>query len=69
MTDSILVTGAATGLGRAMALHLAERGFQVYGTTRDLKQADELHALARERNVKLRILPLDVTDHQIQQTC
>ena len=64
MTDSILVTGAATGLGRAMALHLAERGFQVYGTTRDLKQADELHALARERNVKLRILPLDVTDPQ-----
>jgi len=62
MKDSILVTGAATGLGREMAMYLAERGFQVYGTTRDLRQADELKALARERKVELRILPLDVTD-------
>jgi NAD(P)-dependent dehydrogenase (short-subunit alcohol dehydrogenase family) len=62
VNDSILVTGAATGLGKAMALYLAERGFQVYGTTRDLRQADELKALARDRNLKLRVLPLDVTD-------
>ncbi len=62
MKDSILVTGAATGLGKAMALYLAERGFQVYGTTRDLRQAEELKALAAERNLPLRVLPLDVTD-------
>jgi NAD(P)-dependent dehydrogenase (short-subunit alcohol dehydrogenase family) len=68
MKESILITGAATGLGRAMALHLAERGFQVYGTTRDLRQADELNALARERKVQLRVLPLDVTSpDSIQQ--
>jgi len=68
MTDSILVTGAATGLGRAMALHLAERGFQVYGTTRDPRQAAELDAMARERKVSLRVLQMDVTDRQsIQQ--
>jgi len=68
MTDSILVTGAATGLGRAMALHLAERGFQVYGTTRDPRQAAELDAMARERKVSLRMLQMDVTDRQsIQQ--
>ena len=64
MNDSILVTGAATGLGKAMAVYLAERGFQVYGTTRDLRQAEELKALARERNLKLRVLPLDVTNPQ-----
>ena len=68
MTDSILVTGAATGLGRAMALYLAERGFQVYGTTRDPRQAAELDAMARERKVSLRMLQMDVTDRQsIQQ--
>jgi NAD(P)-dependent dehydrogenase (short-subunit alcohol dehydrogenase family) len=68
MTDSILVTGAATGLGRAMALYLAERGFQVYGTTRDPRQAAELDAMARERKVSLRVLQMDVTDRQsIQQ--
>src|SRR4029077_2991029 len=59
---SVLITGAATGLGRAMALYLAERGFQVYGTTRDVRQADDLRALARERKLPLRVLPLDVTD-------
>ena len=69
MKDSILVTGAATGLGKEMALYLAERGFQVYGTTRDARQADELNALARERNIQLRILPLDVTNpDSIEQT-
>jgi NAD(P)-dependent dehydrogenase (short-subunit alcohol dehydrogenase family) len=62
VNDSILVTGAATGLGKAMALYLAERGFQVYGTTRDVRQAEELKALARERNLTLRVLPLDVTN-------
>lgn len=45
-----------------MALYLAERGFEVYGTTRDARQADDLSALARERGVQLRVLPLDVTD-------
>ena len=35
MKDSVLVTGAATGLGREMALYLAERDFQVYATIRD----------------------------------
>ena len=68
MKDSILITGAATGLGRAMALYLADRGFQVYGTTRDLRQADELNALARDRKVPLRVLRMDVTDREsIQQ--
>ena len=62
MSDSILVTGAATGLGKEMALYLAERGFAVYGTTRDLRQAEDLKTAARERNVQLRVLPLDVTN-------
>jgi NAD(P)-dependent dehydrogenase (short-subunit alcohol dehydrogenase family) len=62
MNDSVLITGAATGLGKAMALHLAERGFRVYATTRDSRQAEQLTATACERNVQLRVLALDVTD-------
>lgn len=62
MSDSVLVTGAATGLGREMALYLAERGFQVYATMRDLAQGDALRAAAEERQVQLRLLQLDVTD-------
>jgi len=64
MTDSILVTGAATGLGKEMALYLAQRGFRVYATTRNPQQADELTALSRERQSDIRVLPLDVTNSE-----
>jgi NAD(P)-dependent dehydrogenase (short-subunit alcohol dehydrogenase family) len=59
--DSVLVTGSSTGLGREMALYLAEHGFQVYATVRDVSQADSLLASANERKTQLRVLPLDVT--------
>jgi NAD(P)-dependent dehydrogenase (short-subunit alcohol dehydrogenase family) len=62
MKDSVLVTGSSTGLGKETALHLAERGFHVYATVRDPRDADALHATADERNVELSVLPLDVTD-------
>ncbi len=62
MNDSILVTGAATGLGKEMALHLAACGFQVYATTRDARQVCDLEAAAASRGVRMRVLPLDVTD-------
>ena len=64
MADSILITGASTGLGKEMALYLAERGFRVYGTTRDERQAEDLKAAARARNADVRVLPLDVTNQE-----
>ena len=63
MNGAVLVTGSSTGLGREIALHLAKHGFRVYATMRDLRQADGLLASARERNTQLRVLPLDVIDH------
>jgi NAD(P)-dependent dehydrogenase (short-subunit alcohol dehydrogenase family) len=60
--DSILVTGASTGLGREMSLHLAERGFQVYATIREMSGADSLLEDASRRRVQLKVLPLDVTN-------
>ncbi|GAA4462865.1 SDR family oxidoreductase [Nibrella saemangeumensis] len=38
MSKVILITGASTGLGESMAIYLAQRGYKVYGTSR---QADE----------------------------
>ena len=62
MTDSVLITGSATGLGKATALHLAERGYRVYATVPDLEMAPDLQAAAEQRAVRLRVLRLDVTD-------
>ena len=62
MAESIVVTGASTGLGREMALYLAERGFTVYATMRDTRDAESLLIDAANRNVRLKVLALDVTD-------
>jgi len=60
--DSILVTGASTGLGKEMALYLAERGLRVYATMRDMTGVDGLLSAARSRNVQLNLRTLDVTN-------
>src|SRR5262252_9580812 len=66
--STILITGAAMGLGKETALYLAERGYHVYATMRDVKHSDSLATAALDRKVQLRILPLDVMDaDSIQQ--
>ena len=35
MQKVVLITGASSGLGLATALHLSEKGFNVFGTSRD----------------------------------
>lgn len=52
------VTGASSGIGRALALALAQEGFRVAVTAR---RADALEALAREAPT-IRVHPGDVTD-------
>lgn len=62
MKDTILITGAGTGLGLEMSLYLAERGFNVYATIPFADQQEHVETQAAQRNVSLRILPLDVMD-------
>jgi NAD(P)-dependent dehydrogenase (short-subunit alcohol dehydrogenase family) len=57
----VLITGASRGLGRSMALHLADAGVDVVGTYRE--RADEARTVAREivaRGRRAAVLPLDV---------
>ena len=59
-----VVTGANSGIGRATALHLAERGYRVFGTVRSLESASKLLAACTQRNVSVDLVELDVTDSE-----
>lgn len=53
------ITGASSGIGRAVALKLADRGWRVAVSARSL---EKLEALARERPGLIHAYPLDITD-------
>lgn len=58
-----LVTGGSRGLGRSMALHLAQRGVDLLFTYRTAAgQANEVRDQIRARGRKAVALPLDVAD-------
>ncbi len=63
--QSVIVTGASSGIGLELAVHLAESGFRTYATMRDLARRDALDAQAdRWRAGSLRVLHLDVTQSE-----
>lgn len=53
------ITGASGGIGRALTLELASRGWTVYATARDTAKLNELAQMGEGRIVPL---PADVTD-------
>jgi NAD(P)-dependent dehydrogenase (short-subunit alcohol dehydrogenase family) len=57
---SVLITGATDGLGRALAMLLAERGYRVFAAGRSSEKLAQLDALAREKTLPLESVPLDV---------
>ncbi|MFT5890317.1 MAG: short-subunit dehydrogenase, partial [Dokdonia sp.] len=52
MSKVVLITGASSGIGKAIAYYLAEKGYIVYGTSRNPKTAKE---------GKVYMISLDVT--------
>jgi len=55
------VTGASRGIGRAIALELARRGFDVVATMRDAQAGADLPEEAQALGGRLRVEALDVT--------
>ena len=62
MSPVSVVTGANSGIGRAVAIHLAAKGHDVYGTVRSVERAGKLQAMAADQGVEVRLVELDVAD-------
>ena len=57
MTQTIFITGASSGIGKATAHYFHDKGWNVVATLRDPAQAGDLAALPR-----VLVSCLDVTD-------
>jgi len=60
--QTVLITGANSGIGRAAALRLADAGHRVYAAIRDTSRGEKLMALAEQAGCQVLPLELDVTD-------
>jgi NAD(P)-dependent dehydrogenase (short-subunit alcohol dehydrogenase family) len=58
--QAVLISGASTGIGRAVALDLDRRGYRVFAGVR---HAADAAALCEEASDRLSTVMLDVTDH------
>ncbi len=59
-----VVTGANSGIGRAIAIHLAGNGYTVYGTVRSTTKATKLLAMAADAGVEVKLTELDIADDE-----
>jgi NAD(P)-dependent dehydrogenase (short-subunit alcohol dehydrogenase family) len=65
---SVLITGATDGLGKALALLLAKRGYRVFAAGRSPQKLAELDAAARGKKLPLESIVLDVcSDDSVQR--
>jgi NAD(P)-dependent dehydrogenase (short-subunit alcohol dehydrogenase family) len=65
---TVLITGATDGLGRAAAILFAQRGYRVFAAGRSAEKRGSLDGLARERNLPIETLELDVcSEASVQQ--
>jgi short-subunit dehydrogenase len=58
----VLLTGASSGIGRALALQLAGQGARLVLASRDRGRLEELASLVRDRDGEAIVAPADVAD-------
>ncbi|GER91214.1 short-chain dehydrogenase/reductase [Dictyobacter vulcani] len=64
-----LVTGTSSGIGLSSAVLLAQHGFTVVATMRDIQKASSLEERAREAGVTIDLRTLDVQDAASVANC
>lgn len=62
MSQIALITGTSTGIGLSTAVQMAQAGFTVVATMRNLEKAAALETRAREAGVTVHLKKLDVQD-------
>jgi len=65
MTQTVLITGASSGIGRGLAVELAARGYDLGLTARRLDALEQLGQEIRQRHPdrRIEVRRLDVTDY------
>lgn len=58
--ETALITGASSGIGKATAIYMAERGYRVIATSRSLARLAPLWELAEERGLAIATVELDI---------
>lgn len=58
--ETVLITGANSGIGRSTAVRLAAEGYRVYGAMRDTNKAEKLLAMAASAGAEVEPIALDV---------
>ncbi|MHA3980420.1 SDR family oxidoreductase [Halovulum sp. GXIMD14794] len=62
MNRNLLITGASTGVGQALAVLAAKAGWTVHATMRNTAKREALDAAAQAAGVEVQVRQLDVTD-------
>lgn len=57
-----VITGCSSGIGFETSLLLARKGFYTYATMRNLNKSQKINDIAKNENLPLKVLQLDVTD-------
>ena len=60
--ESVLITGANSGIGRSTALHLAAAGYRVFAAMRNTQKAEKLLDRANQLGCQVEPIELDVCD-------